>query len=275
MQEIKPAYYIIGFKRRRYGYCVDREGLGLKRGDWVIVQVERGKDMGCIVARIDEEKIRRGDGDAILEIVRLATDEDQEALLRLRNEEVEALKECKEFVEFRGLKMKLVDAEYQFDKGKLTFYFTAESRVDFRELVKDLSAHFRTRIELRQIGVRDETKKFGGYGPCGRPLCCATFLNEFESISTQYIQIQNLAVNPIKLSGVCGRLMCCLAYEYPMYKELAEKYPRVKDKINTPEGEAEVIAIDYIQEIMTLRFPDERYKPITFREWRKMTKKGV
>jgi cell fate regulator YaaT (PSP1 superfamily) len=178
-------------------------------------------------------------------------------------------------VEFRGLKMKLVDAEYQFDKGKLTFYFTAESRVDFRELVKDLSAHFRTRIELRQIGVRDETKKFGGYGPCGRPLCCATFLNEFESISTQYIQIQNLAVNPIKLSGVCGRLMCCLAYEYPMYKELAEKYPRVKDKINTPEGEAEVIAIDYIQEIMTLRFPDERYKPITFREWRKMTKKGV
>lgn len=271
----KFSYYIVGFKKRRYGYFFDKTGLELKRGDLVIVQVDRGKDLGYIIGEIKKENIPEKTDEPITEILRLATEEEIKALARIREEEKEALEECKEFVGFRGLKMKLIDAEYQFDKGKLTFYFTADGRVDFRELVKDLAAHFRTRIELRQLGVRDETKMLGGFGPCGRQLCCATFLYTFESISTQYIQEQNLAVNPTKLSGLCGRLMCCLAYEYPFYKEISSKYPKPGDKIQTADGEAEIIAIDYLREIMKLKFPDERYKTLSFKEWKLIKRKGV
>ncbi len=267
-------YYIVGFKKRRIGYYVEKTGLELRRGDLVIVQAERGYDLGYIVGEIRYEKIPKDAGNLSLEILRLATESEKEALLRLRNEEAEALDECEEFVVFRGLKMKLIDAEYQFDKGKLTFYFTADNRVDFRELVKDLAAHFRTRIELRQLGVRDETRKLGGFGPCGRELCCTSFLISFESISTQFIQEQNLAVNPTKLSGVCGRLMCCLAYEQPFYKECSEKYPKVGEKITTDEGEAEIIAIDYLRERLNLKFPDDRYKTITFKEWKLIRRRG-
>ncbi len=249
----QPDCYIILFKKDRIDYYIDRNHLNLKVGEWVLVQAERGRDIGLVKSKITQDQIDRTIRKYPLEILHRAREEELEQLKKNRAEEDEAIASCKELIHFRGLDMKLIDAELQFDGNKMTFYFTADHRVDFRELVKDLASTFRTRIELRQIGVRDETKKIGGIGPCGVELCCARWLKEFSPISTQYARDQNLAVNPSKLSGPCGRLFCCLEYEQLFYSEINEKFPQVGDKVGEKGDECFIEKIDPFKMKVTIR----------------------
>ncbi len=269
---IEPDYYVVEFKNRRIDYFIERNHLGLKTGEWVIVQAERGKDMGRVLFKLSREAFEENSGHKYpLEILRRATEEEINYRKELYEMEKEVLKTCQEYVDFRGLDMKLVDAEYQFDRNKLTIYFTADERVDFRELVKDLAATYRTRIELRQIGVRDEAKKLGGLGPCGRPLCCATFLHKFEPITTQMARAQHLVVNPTKISGLCERLMCCLAYEMDFYEKVAETYPEVGATVKFEDGTEYIVeGIDYFHEKITLREAEgDEVKTLTLVEYKK------
>ncbi len=217
-----------------------------KSGECVLVETSRGLEIGEIVLenrKIEEEEIVH----PLKEIIRRASPEDMEQLEENRRLEQSAFNKCLERVYDHGLEMKLVDTEYTFDRSKIIFYFTAEGRVDFRELVKDLASIFRTRIELRQIGVRDEAKKVGGMGPCGRPFCCTTFLEEFESVSIKMAKSQNLSLNPTKISGVCGRLMCCLRFEMDTYEDLSEETPDTGDQVITPDGEGKVVSINVVK----------------------------
>lgn len=193
-------------------------GLDLKPGDYCIVEADRGMDYGQVMSNKDILEGLNGD-EPIRKILRIATEEDLARIEKDRQDASRAMSACKEKIEAHKLDMKLVDAEYSFDQSKLIFYFTSEGRIDFRDLVKDLAGIFRTRIELRQIGVRDEARLFGGFGPCGRQLCCELFLKNFTNIAIKMAKEQNLSLNPSKISGVCGRLMCCLSYEYGDYKE--------------------------------------------------------
>ncbi len=238
----------------------------------MLVEEGKGKDAGRILGEIKESDIPETEIKKVGEILRPLNQEEQKGYTKLKSEEEKALHDCLEFIGFRGLPMKLVDAEYRFDKSKLTFYFTADGRVDFRELVKDLAAYFRTRIELKQIGVRDEAKMCGGFGPCGREICCSRFLMKFESITTQFIKEQNLAVNPTKLSGLCGRLMCCLAYESCFYREMNKAYPKPGSRFMTPEGEAIVLDTDYIKGKIKIKLSDDVIKEIDFKEFKKLTR---
>ena len=271
----KKRFYIVVFKQRRFGYYYDSEDREFSRGELVLVEADKGKDAGFILGEIREEDIPTSEVHKVGVILERLSDEEKDAFAQLRAEEKQALAECMEFVSFRGLPMKLVDAEYRFDKSKLTFYFTASGRVDFRELVRDLAAFFRTRIELKQIGVRDEAKICGGFGPCGREICCATFLRQFEPITTQFIKDQNLAVNPTKLSGLCGRLMCCLAYEHCFYKQMNEVYPHKGDRFMTPEGEAKVLETDYIRAKIKIKLPEDVIREIDFKEFKRLTRRRL
>ena len=204
-------------------------------GDKVIVETARGVEFGSVVTGpkdVDEEKITQ----PLKSVIRVATPDDIRKEEKNREKEKEAFSICLEKIRKHGLEMKLIDAEYTFDNNKVLFYFTADGRIDFRELVKDLASVFRTRIELRQIGVRDETKIRGGIGICGRPLCCHTYLSEFAPVSIKMAKEQNLSLNPSKISGVCGRLMCCLTNEEETYEELNSHLPSNGDHVTTPEG---------------------------------------
>ena len=226
-------------------------------GDYAIVEADRGEDFGrviqqgCILPEGETES-------ALKKILRKANERDFKKIQENRRLEEEAFEVCKEKIVKHNLVMKLVDVEYQFDRNKLTFYFTAEKRVDFRELVKDLASTYRTRIELRQIGVRDEARRLGGYGPCGLPMCCISFLREFDPITTQCAKEQNLPLNPSKLSGVCGRLKCCLRFEIDFYQQANEQFPDVGSLVRTPEGEGVVERIDILKEEVYLKFGDNR-----------------
>ncbi len=206
----------VRFKRACKVYDFDCNGLELKQGDTVIVEVERGLGMGTVAynpINADTNPARK-----LKKVVRKADAVDLERNGFNTERENEALRICREKIEHYGLPMKLIRVEYMFDSSKAIFYFTSETRVDFRELVKDLAAGFHTRIEMRQIGVRDEAKLIGGLGPCGRELCCSGFLSDFEPVTIKMAKDQNLALNPVKISGICGRLMCCLSYEHEMYR---------------------------------------------------------
>jgi len=223
---------VIGVKFRCSGrlYYFGPAGGTYERGDRVIVETARGREMGHVVAgnrEVDDEELVL----PLKEIIRRATEEDIASAASFKEKEAEAFRRCKEKIKERGLEMKLVEAEYTFDGSKVIFYFTADGRVDFRELVKDLASMFRTRIELRQIGVRDETMIRGGIGCCGRCLCCAGYLNDFVSVSIKMAKEQNLSLNPTKISGVCGRLMCCLKYEEDTYEFLNSQLPRVGETV--------------------------------------------
>ena len=228
---------VIGVRFRRAGkiYYFAPGSLRIKPGDAVIVETVRGVEFGKVVMGpkeiADEEVVQ-----PLKPVIRIATEQDRKTEEKNREKEKEAFKICLEKIHKHELEMKLIDAEYTFDNNKLLFYFTADGRIDFRELVKDLAAVFRTRIELRQIGVRDETKIRGGIGICGRPLCCNTYLSEFAAVSIRMAKEQNLSLNPTKISGVCGRLMCCLTNEEKTYEELNSQLPSVGDKVTTPEG---------------------------------------
>jgi len=228
---------VIGVRFRKAGkiYFFSPGKLEIQRGDQVIVETARGVEFGNVVSGPKEVE----DGDLtqpLKSVIRVATDEDRKTEEKNRKKEREAFDICLEKIHKHGLEMKLIDAEYTFDNNKVLFYFTADGRIDFRELVKDLAAVFRTRIELRQIGVRDETKIRGGIGVCGRELCCHTYLSEFAPVSIKMAKEQNLSLNPSKISGVCGRLMCCLTNEEETYEELNSHLPSVGDYVTTPEG---------------------------------------
>ena len=228
---------IIGVRFREAGkiYYFSPGKRKISRGDQVIVETARGVEMGRVVLgekEVPEEEIVS----PLKEVTRIATEEDLKRVKRNREKEKEAFVICEQKIKKHQLQMKLVGAEYTFDNNKLLFYFTADGRIDFRELVKDLASVFRTRIELRQIGVRDETKMMGGIGICGRELCCKTFLSDFAPVSIKMAQEQNLSLNPGKISGLCGRLMCCLKNEYETYEYLNSRLPGVGDFVTTPDG---------------------------------------
>lgn len=228
---------VVGVRFRNVGkiYYFSPKDYEIKTGDHVIVETARGIEYGKVVLaprEVDEEDVVH----PLKEVLRVATKEDDEREAQNRVREREAFKICQKKIREHGLEMKLIDAEYTFDNNKVLFYFTADGRIDFRELVKDLASVFRTRIELRQIGVRDETKIRGGIGICGRPLCCHTYLSEFAPVSIKMAKEQNLSLNPTKISGVCGRLMCCLTNEEETYEELNSHLPANGDHVTTPEG---------------------------------------
>lgn len=227
---------VVGIRFQRAGkiYYFDPLDYDLETAMHVIVETARGVEMGTVLIppkEVDDDKVVQ----PLKPVIRIATDDDEKVIEKNKEKEAEAYVICKEKIAKHGLDMKLVAAEYTFDNNKLLFYFTADGRIDFRELVKDLAAVFRTRIELRQIGVRDETKIRGGLGICGRPLCCSTYLTEFAAVSIKMAKEQNLSLNPTKISGVCGRLMCCLTNEEETYEVLNSQLPSVGDTVTTSD----------------------------------------
>lgn len=221
-------------------YDFDADGMKFNKGDYAIVETVRGMECGLVAKtnhKISEDDITK----PLKKVIRIATEKDIKDLAENKVREKEAFKICEEKIEAHGLDMNLVDVEYTFDRSKLLFYFTADGRVDFRELVKDLASAFRTRIELRQIGVRDESRMVGGFGICGRPFCCNTFLNDFQPVSIKMAKEQGLSLNPAKISGTCGRLMCCLKYEQDTYEHLLRVTPKVGAIVDTPDGKGTVI----------------------------------
>lgn len=240
---------VIGVRFRPAGkvYYFDPDDMEYTQGQHVIVETARGVEYGEVIIpnkEVTDKKIVK----PLKKVIRLVTEEDEAIAADNKEKEIEAFQICKEKIEKHKLDMKLVDVEYTFDKNKILFYFTSDDRVDFRELVKDLASVFRTRIELRQIGVRDETKMSGGIGICGRGLCCNTFLSEFQPVSIKMAKEQNLSLNPTKISGICGRLMCCLKYEEESYKEIKDRLPEVGDMVMTPEGEGRVLTVQLLSE---------------------------
>ena len=250
---------IVGIRFRTAGkiYYFDPVDFDLDMAMHVIVETARGIEMGTVLIppkEVDDDKVVS----PLKPVIRVATDEDEKTVERNKEKEKEAFAICKEKIIKHGLEMKLVDAEYTFDGNKLLFYFTADGRIDFRELVKDLAAVFRTRIELRQIGVRDETKILGGIGICGRTLCCHTYLSEFAPVSIKMAKEQNLSLNPTKISGVCGRLMCCLKNEQETYEYLNSKLPNIGEKLKTKDGVfGEVQRVDVLRQKVKLIVEDE------------------
>ena len=243
---------VIGVRFRQAGkvYYFSPGKLHIRKGDKVIVETARGVEFGHVVAGVKEvpdEDIMQ----PLKSVIRIATDEDKRNEEKNREKEKEAFDICLEKIRKHELDMKLINAEYTFDGNKVLFYFTADGRIDFRELVKDLAAVFRTRIELRQIGVRDETKIRGGIGICGRPLCCSTYLSEFAPVSIKMAKEQNLSLNPTKISGVCGRLMCCLTNEEETYEELNSRLPAIGDYVTTRDGlKGEVQSVSVLRQLV-------------------------
>jgi cell fate regulator YaaT (PSP1 superfamily) len=243
---------VIGVRFRQAGkiYFFSPGKLHIKQGEKVIVETARGVEFGHVVAgtkEVPDEEITQ----PLKAVLRIATEEDKRNEEKNREKEKEAFKVCSEKIREHNLDMKLINAEYTFDNNKVLFYFTADGRIDFRELVKDLASVFRTRIELRQIGVRDETKIRGGIGVCGRPLCCHTYLSEFAPVSIKMAKEQNLSLNPTKISGVCGRLMCCLTNEEETYEELNSRLPAIGDVVTTSEGlKGEVQSVSVLRQLV-------------------------
>ena len=243
---------IIGVRFRSAGkiYFFDPLDFEVKRNDHVIVETARGIEYGTVVGdirEVDDSEVTQ----PLKPVLRVATKKDDEQEQKNKEKEKDAFKICLEKIHARGLEMKLIDAEYTFDNNKILFYFTADGRIDFRELVKDLAGVFRTRIELRQIGVRDETKIRGGIGVCGRPVCCNTYLSDFIPVSIKMAKEQNLSLNPTKISGVCGRLMCCLKHEEETYEDLNRRLPGVGDYVTTPDGlKGEVQSVNVLRQLV-------------------------
>ena len=243
---------VIGVRFRKAGkvYYFDPAGMEIKTGDHVIVETARGVEFGEVVLgarEVNEEKVIQ----PLKSVIRMANKNDEEIERRNKEKEKEAFQICLQKIKKHELQMKLIDAEYTFDNNKVLFYFTADGRIDFRELVKDLASVFKTRIELRQIGGRDETKIMGGIGICGRPLCCHSYLSEFIPVSIKMAKEQNLSLNPTKISGVCGRLMCCLKNEEETYEDLNSRLPGIGDYVTTDDGlKGEVHSVSVLRQLV-------------------------
>lgn len=238
-------------------------GLKLGVGEYAIVEADRGLEYGQVVSE-PELILQKEVTKPLLKIIRKATSGDLYQIDKNKKRTEDIIATCEKKIEERKLDMKLIDAEYSFDRSKIIFYFTAEDRVDFRDLVKDLAKIFKARIELKQIGVRDEAKLLDGYGPCGRRLCCAKFIKSFEPVMIKMAKEQNLPLNPTKISGCCGRLMCCLGYEYETYKKLMKGMPREGEAIKTKQGKGKVIAINAIRRDALVELDDGRQIKISY-----------
>jgi cell fate regulator YaaT (PSP1 superfamily) len=251
-------YDVVGVRFKKAGkiYYFDPGDLSIQKDDFVIVETVRGVEYGkAVVPRKQVEE-----HDVVLplkRVVRIADHKDRMIVEENKQAAQEAYDVCNEKVNGHQLDMKLVDVEYTFDRNKVIFYFTADGRVDFRELVKDLAAIFRTRIELRQIGVRDEAKMLGGIGPCGRMLCCSTFLGDFDPVSIKMAKDQNLSLNPTKISGLCGRLMCCLKYENDEYEAAKAQLPDLGEMIETPQGRGKVVGLNILERVLQVELKEQ------------------
>ena len=248
---------IVGIRFQQDGKMLyyDAGSFTPRNGDYVVAETSRGLDLGEVILtgnEMAEDQVNS----ALPKVVRIATERDIQQATDNRAREREAYAVCQKKIAEHKLEMKLVSVETTFDNGKMLFYFTANGRVDFRALVKDLASTFRTRIELRQIGVRDEARMLGGLGPCGRPICCGAFLNDFQPVSIKMAKEQNLSLNPTKISGVCGRLMCCLKYEQDQYEETRKKMPRIGREVETPDGRGTVCDLNVVKETVSVRIPN-------------------
>jgi cell fate regulator YaaT (PSP1 superfamily) len=242
----------VKFKENGKSYYFNPKNIEIQKGDSVIVETIRGLEFGTVTL-VDKEVEEESLTNPLKDVIRVATEDDKKKNEINKEKENDALKICEEKVKVHNLEMKLVDVEYTFDNSKLIFYFSAEGRIDFRELVKDLAAIFKTRIELRQIGVRDEAKMLGGLGHCGREFCCHGFLCDFQPVSIKMAKDQGLSLNPTKISGACGRLMCCLGYEQCGYEEKIKRVPKVGSLVSTPLGEGTVMNANILKELVKVR----------------------
>lgn len=253
---------IVGVRFKSSGkiYYFDPEGIKISKDVNVIVETARGIEFGQVV--MDNRMVSTKDIVLPLrKVIRIATDDDVQHHNENKAKEIDAFNICLEKITEHKLDMKLIDVEYTFDNNKLLFYFTADGRIDFRELVKDLASIFRTRIELRQIGIRDEAKMMGGLGVCGRPFCCHSFLSDFVQVSIKMAKEQNMSLNSVKISGTCGRLMCCLRYEYDMYDEELKKLPKVDAIVQTPDGEGIVVEVNPLAGLIKIRSHNDPEAP--------------
>jgi len=250
-----PIVVGVSFKKVGKVYYFDPGGLDLREGDFVIAETTRGVEFGEVMMEpkdVPDEEIVP----PLKKVVRKATNSDIEREESNRRKEKQAFATCQEKIQAHSLPMKLVDAEYCFDGSQVTFHFSAETRVDFRELVKDLASALKTKVQLHQVGVRDEAKLFGGMGPCGRTLCCSCFLSGFDPVSMKMAKEQSLFLNPLKFSGICGKLMCCLKFEYPTYKEVKARLPAVGSMVMTPKGSGKVVEVNVIKETLSVEMED-------------------
>lgn len=251
-------YNVVGVRFKKAGkiYFFDPDGIVIERGQFVVVETARGIEFGNVVITnklVDEDDVVL----PLKKVLRVADEKDYLQVEENRSAAKEAFNICMQKISEHSLEMKLVDVEYTFDRNKIIFYFTAEGRVDFRELVKDLAAIFKTRIELRQIGVRDEAKMLGGIGPCGRMLCCSTFLGDFDPVSIKMAKDQNLSLNPTKISGLCGRLMCCLKYENDDYENAKEQLPDLGEFIYTSHGNGKVVGLNLVEQVIQIELMEQ------------------
>ncbi|MBC8595493.1 PSP1 domain-containing protein [Qingrenia yutianensis] len=254
---------VVGVRFKSVGkiYYFDPENIEIKKGDSVIVETSRGVEFGSVVLankEISENEIVS----PLKKVLRKATDDDIKIMLDNKEKEKQAFEKCVKKIEEHELAMKLVDVEYTFDHNKILFYFTADGRIDFRELVRDLASLFKTRIELRQIGVRDEAKMLGGIGVCGRPLCCSLYLGEFEPVSIKMAKEQSLSLNPTKISGTCGRLMCCLKNEQEAYEDLIRRTPHTGSVVKTPDGKGTVVSANLLKSLVNVSLDIDGEKEI-------------
>lgn len=256
-------------------YPYNAGGLAVKEGDYVIVEHDRGQDYGQVVTQccqgassgaesVSPEK--QGSKEPPKKILRLAKDSDIRQIEENRVKVKEVFNSCVKKIGEHKLDMKLVQAEYSFDRSKIVFYFTANGRVDFRNLVKDLAKIFKARIELRQIGVRDEARLFGGFGPCGRELCCARFLKDFEPVTIKMAKEEGLPLNPPKISGICGRLMCCLSFEYESYKLLSKGLPREGEHVHTAQGKGKVMSVNVFKRTASVQLEDGSWIVVSYKD---------
>jgi len=267
-----PEILEINFRGNKKVHFFNPKEIRVKPGDFVIVEADKGVDLGQVnkIGRLVALSEIKGEPK---NIIRKAEDEDLQMLEENHEKENQAFLVAREKIKQHKLSMKLVDVEYQYDQNKLTFYFTSEKRVDFRKLVKELASEYRTRIELRQIGVRDEARRLGGLGICGESICCSTFMKTFEPITTQYAKEQHLPLNPGKLTGICGRLKCCLLFEKSFYDHALKSFPALETEIITQKGKAYVDKVDIFKEHVFLRYKDDEMEEITLAVYNKLAGK--
>lgn len=254
---------VIGVRFKKVGkvYYFDPNGISVSKGENVIVETARGLEFGEVVQgnhAVDDQRVVQ----PLRQVIRIATPDDVKTMEQNCKKEKEAFDLCLKKIEEHELDMSLVTVDYTFDSSKILFYFTADGRIDFRELVKDLASIFHTRIELRQIGVRDEAKMVGGLGICGKPLCCSTFLDEFQPVSINMAKEQSLSLNPTKISGTCGRLMCCLKYEHEAYEHLLRTTPSIDSVVDTPRGRGVVVDVSLLKGLCKVKLNDNPDSPI-------------
>jgi len=265
----------VRFKGKRRGFYTNPQNLDIKVGDYVIVEGERGKEIGQVMQRGDLTRRKRApDGRNLTQILNVASDEEKERLSEMRRLEEEAKKVCQQKIYEKQLPMNLVDVECDYDLNKLSFFFTAEKRVDFRELIRDMAEKFKKRIKMRQIGVRDKARRKGGYGRCGMPICCATFMSEFEPVTLKSAKEQNLSLNPSNISGCCGRLMCCLVYEHSFYKRCRKRFPSVGKEVHMKDGKERILWTDFFRDRVALQGKNGEKRILGLKEFHREKKQA-